>query len=411
MSTRQPGPWQKSGVKRFVTEAAKALLITNIPNPYRVPLFNELRRQLETQGIGLLVVFGASGYERRKFRLDMGQCEFAYRVLESDAIHYADAEKVSFTYKGLLGVIASECPDVIVTNGFSIATMKVWARSWLDRTPFLIWSGATHHPAQRVPAWRAIQRRALVRRAAGHIAYGSSAKEYLVSLGAPPSNVEIGINTVDTEYFRSEANRLRAAGARGSVIHNLLCISYLTARKRVDQLLQVAASLRRRRSDFRLTVLGDGPELDTLKTMAVRLGIADCVEFRGFVQKDQIPAYLAATNCFLFPTDYDIWGLVLVEAMAAGAVCIASVNAGAVRDLVKDGETGFAMDLADHEAVAGRVDWILNNPDAAGEIGKNAGLFIRNNVNLARSASGFVRAITKALNAGGPDPASSRPGK
>jgi glycosyltransferase involved in cell wall biosynthesis len=190
---------------------------------------------------------------------------------------------------------------------------------------------------------------------------------------------------------------LRATAERSGGIRNLLCISYLTARKRVDQLLHVVERLLSRRSDFRLTVLGDGPELDALQALAERLGIERHVEFKGFVQKEQIPSYLAAADCFLFPTDYDIWGLVLVEAMATGVVCIASVNAGAVRDLVDDGVTGFAMDFADSEAVAEKVNWILNNANVAEKIGKNAGLFIQDNVNLVRSASGFVRAITNAL--------------
>ena len=381
-----------------MSKIAKALLITNIPNPYRVPLFNELYRQLDAREIGLCVVFGAAGYPRRQFRLDMNQCEFSYRILESEQIRYAEAEKVSFTYKRLLAVIASERPDVIVTNGFSIATMKVWARSWFRRAPFLIWSGATPRPGKRLSWWRRMQRRMLVRRATGFIAYGSLAKDYLVSLGASPVAIETGINTVDTDYFRTETGKFRLAVERDDNVKNLLCISYLTPRKRVDQLLQAAKVLGKSRSDFRLTVLGDGPEMVPLRALAGKLGIERHVEFKGFVQKDQIPRYLAVTDCFLFPTDYDIWGLVLVEAMAAGAVCIASVNAGAVRDLIEDGVTGFKMDFSDSEAVAARVNWIFDNREAAAEIGNNAGKFIRDRVSLARSASGFAAAIAKALN-------------
>jgi glycosyltransferase involved in cell wall biosynthesis len=350
--------------------------------------------------ISLKVVFGAQGYSRRKFEIDMNQCEFPYLVLESGAIRYADAEKVSFTYKGLLGVIAREQPDVVITNGFSIATMKVWARSWIRSTPFLIWSGAIRHAMDRLSWWRRIQRRMLVRRAAGYVTYGTSAKEYLVALGASPSKIEIGINTVDTEFFRTETNRLRATAARDANVKSLLCISYLTGRKRVDQLIHVVAKLSRLRSDFRLLILGDGPEMGSLRALAEQLGVGHHVEFRGFVQKEQIPPYLAVTDCFLFPTDYDIWGLVLVEAMAAGAVCIASVNAGAVWDLIEDGVTGFAVDFSDSEAVAGKVNWVLDNADAGNRVGQNAQQYIANNASLSRSAQGFTRAVMAALASG-----------
>jgi glycosyltransferase involved in cell wall biosynthesis len=237
----------------------------------------------------------------------------------------------------------------------------------------------------------------LVRRAAGFIAYGSLAREYLVSLGAQPSRVEIGINTVDTEFFRSETNRLRASLTRGTDIKSLLCISYLTARKRIDQLLQVVDRLRRLRTDFRLVVLGDGPEKESLQHAAKRLGIESHIEFKGFVQKEGIPAYLAVTDCFLFPTDYDIWGLVLVEAMAAGVACVASREAGAVHDLIRDGETGFIVDFSDSESVAAKVNWILDNPVTARGLGKTAGRHIEKHVGLEQSAQGFTRAILNTL--------------
>lgn len=380
---------------------AKVLLLTNIPNPYRLPLFNELNRQLRSEGISLKVVFGAPGYSRRKFQIDMNECEFHYHVLESDAIRYGDTEKVSFTYKNLLKIVARERPDLIIANGFSMATMKIWARSWISKTPFLIWSGAIHHPMDPVSPLRKIQRRLLLRRSAGCIAYGSLARDYLASLGMSPQKIEIGINTVDTEFFKTETEKYRGGERRSGTIKNLLCVSYLTTRKRIDQLLLLVQRLSRQPADFKLTILGDGPEKSALQDMAMRLGLERYVEFRGFVQKTDIPPYLASADCYLFPTDYDIWGLVLVEAMAAGSTCIASINAGAVRDLVENGVTGFAMDFSDTEALAERVIWILDHEAEAATIGRNARQFIERNATLAQSAQGFTRAILNTLEAGG----------
>ena len=80
--------------------------------------------------------------------------------------------------------------------------------------------------------------------------------------------------------------------------------------------------------------------------------------------------------------------------MAAGVPCISSVYAGASHDLIKEGETGFMMDFYDTPAITEKVNYLLNHPDKAQEIGENARNFIANYANPAVSASGFVEAIS-----------------
>lgn len=57
----------------------KVLLITSIPTPYRVPLFNEINRQLRELGIAFKVLFGARGYARRKWLAEESAFEFEYQ--------------------------------------------------------------------------------------------------------------------------------------------------------------------------------------------------------------------------------------------------------------------------------------------------------------------------------------------
>jgi glycosyltransferase involved in cell wall biosynthesis len=376
---------------------AKVLLITNIPNPYRVPLFNELSRQLSTRGIGLKILFGAAGYERRYFNLDMRDCAFDYEILPARRLPHVDNERVSFTYGGLFSRIRKYNPDLIITNGFSVASMKLWMRSWLSDTPYLIWSGAIKPQVERLSLLRTLQRRLVASRAMGGIAYGTLAKSYLASFGVEMDSITIGINTVDTEFFREKVAQLRNAIKKNDQKKQLLSICYLTKGKRVDQLLRAIQVLVSWRRDFVLKILGAGPELENLRQMSHELEIADHVEFVGFVEKSDIPAYLAASDCFLFSTEYDIWGLVLVEAMAAGVTCIASHLAGATPDLVQEGVTGFAFDFSDSHGLARRINWVLDNEAASRHIGENAREFISNKVTLGISAGGFTAGIEKAL--------------
>jgi glycosyltransferase involved in cell wall biosynthesis len=327
----------------------------------------------------------------------MSKCEFEYEVLSSRKINLVDPEKSIFSYKGLLTTVRKENPSLTIASGFSFATMKLWMRSWFCSTPYLIWSGHILAKGRHESFFRRLQRKLLIKRAVGFIAYGTKAREYLVSLGIEPEKIVIGINTVDTEYFKNETEKIRVY-QRNNKRKYLLYIGYIVKRKRIDLLFHVIKILSKKRNDFILKLVGDGPEMRQLKILARELDIIDFISFEGFRHKKEIPRYLKQSDCFLFPTGFDIWGLVLVEVMAAGLPCISSINAGSTYDLIEDGINGFAMDFSKATDVAEKIDWILNNPEISDQIGRNASLFIAENVNLEKSARGFIQAINNALN-------------
>lgn len=361
----------------------RILLITNIPNPYRIPLFNELNKQLLAEGYALKVVFGALGYNRRKWKINLEDCKFDYCVLPS--IQFGNKENVTFTYPHLNKLLRDEQPVAIVSNGFSIATIKLWLRNLIKPTPYIIWSGAITNKFIPISRNRRWQRKLLVKGASGFIAYGTKAKEYLISLGADASKVHIAINTVDTIFFAQQSDNTKE--------NKLLYLGHLTKGKRLDLLFKAIQILSKQNSDFMLYLVGDGPERKNLQNLVKQLHIENFVSFEGFKQKQEIPNYLAQSSCFLFPSEYDIWGLVLVEAMASAIPSIASIHAGATSDLIQDGKTGFAMDFSEPHKVAERIQWILEHPESAKSIGLSAKNFIEEHVNLRVSAQGIVKAI------------------
>jgi glycosyltransferase involved in cell wall biosynthesis len=285
---------------------------------------------------------------------------------------------------------------VTIITGYSLGTVKLWVRKHLFGEPYIIWSGAITDAAMPTPRLRMVQRRMLVRAAAAFVAYGSRAKRYLETLGAPPDRVSIGINSVDTKFYRQRAVAGRAERNRAKEF-DLICLGDLSARKRVDLALRAVKLVSEVRRDFRLRLIGDGPERAALEDLANDLGISDIVRFEGFKQKGEVAGILAAAHCLLFPSRFDVWGLVLVEAMAAGIPCIASVRAGATDDLIQDEVTGFAVDFDEPRIAADRVEWMLENRDAAREMGEAAADFIESNVSLERSAEGFLDAVKRAL--------------
>jgi glycosyltransferase involved in cell wall biosynthesis len=366
----------------------KIILITNIPTPYRIPLFNVLKDRMNSHDMELVVVFAASGYKRRLAKTDMQACRFRYHVLGSKPFNPGrNNEKTVFFYSGLRRFLNKEKPYRIIVSGFSPATLKLWLYSFIYGFRYIIWSGSISRKGRNDSAFRILMRRLLTARSSAFVAYGSLAAEYLQELGAADDKIFIGINTVDTKLFASVQRKPAASPRR------LLYTGYLVPRKNVKQLIEVCALVLASGQDVAVDILGDGESREELEALVKQKGLTGRIIFHGFKQQHELHAFLSGAYAFLFQTGFDIWGLSLVEAMAAGLPCFSSVNAGATYDLINDGVTGFSIDFNETEKAADRIIWLLANEREAEQTGNNAKAFIAAKANLETSAEGFIKAI------------------
>lgn len=377
----------------------KVVCITNIPNPYRVPLFNEISRQFSDAGIHLKLIFGAAGYKRRMFKLNLDEINFDYEILDDKGHTFSrDGEKTLFFYRGLLKLLRKDKPDAIIVAGFSSATQKVLYHKIISGTPYIIYSGSIETGQMSKNPLRKIQRKILLKNASAFVAYGNLAKKYLVKIGAAEKSVFIGRNTVDTTFYFERTNEFRKMQQEQSPVIRFTYLGYLVPRKNVQLLLEAIKLVAEMRSNFCLDIIGDGISRNDLEKFVVDNKLEKFVIFHGFRQKEEIPEFFSRSSGLLFQTNFDIWGLVLNEAMAAGLPCLSSPNAGATFDLVKEGETGFVVDFNDRQYAAEKITWLIDNPVEAREMGIRAANYIREKVNLTHAASGFKDAVECVLN-------------
>lgn len=369
------------------------VLITNIPTPYRIPLFNLLNKEIERYGWNLHVIFSSKGYKRRQFELNEQDFKFKYTFLDGGKYSIGkDAEKTFFFYRGLWRQLKTIQPAHIIASGFSPATLMCTLWNLVKGTPFSIWSGTIEKGNRKTPWWRRIFRKLLLSRASSFIAYGSMAAQYLEKLGAPKERIHIAINTVDTTFFSRETDAVRQKNS-GNKLFTFACIGYLVPRKNVHKVIEAARLLSERRRDFKINIIGDGISKSQLERTVNEYNLNDIISFTGYIQKQGLPAQLAITDVLLFQTDFDIWGLVLNEAMAAGVACLVSPNAGASYDLIKEGVTGFINDYSLAEKTARKMEWMIDNPAIVKEIGTKAAIFITETATLNNSVNGFIRSI------------------
>jgi glycosyltransferase involved in cell wall biosynthesis len=147
---------------------------------------------------------------------------------------------------------------------------------------------------------------------------------------------------------------------------SILCVAHLYPRKNVETLL---AAMTRLSHQAVLRVVGIGPDLARLEHRARELGLGGRVEFLGHVAFDRLTGEYRRADVFCLPSRQEGFGIVFLEAMAAGLPIVAA-RAAAVPEVVSDGESGIlvAPDSADELATA--LDRLLSDPEERRRLGE-----------------------------------------
>ncbi len=170
--------------------------------------------------------------------------------------------------------------------------------------------------------------------------------------GAPVQVVPCG---VDLERFRPVAPAPRPHG--GPL---LLYVGRITPVKGLDLLL---AALARLGPDHRLWVVGgEGPaDAGRVAARARQVGVEDRVRYLGPQGHDRLPALYSAADVVVVPSRYESFGLVILEALAAGTA-VAATRVGVAEEAVRPGENGCLADAADSDALARAIGSALALP-------------------------------------------------
>ena len=160
------------------------------------------------------------------------------------------------------------------------------------------------------------------------------AADGLILEGVSAARIRVCPPGIDVERFESYSE----APAAGET-HEILSIGRLVWEKGHQDLLRAVAHLAAAgRRDLRVVIVGQGPEERRLRGVAADLGIADRVQFRGFVPHAEVPALLARASCLVLasiPVPYweEQFGMVLAEALAARLPIVAAAS-GAIPEVV-----------------------------------------------------------------------------
>jgi glycosyltransferase involved in cell wall biosynthesis len=179
--------------------------------------------------------------------------------------------------------------------------------------------------------------------------------------GQPVDSIPYG---VDLDRFRPQPRSPGHAVVIGTAAR-------LSPEKGVRHLVEAFAILRQRFGDcIALRIAGEGPERRSLQDLARRLDIP--VEFAGWVEHQDLPAFLQSLDVFALPSVFEGFGVAAAEASAMALPVVASRVHG-LPDVVRDGTTGYLVPSRDATALADALARVVEDPalrTSMGEAGR-----------------------------------------
>lgn len=127
-------------------------------------------------------------------------------------------------------------------------------------------------------------------------------------------------NIVNDSFFKNEL--------KNPNIYKFVNICFLDKKKRVDLLLNAFSLFLEDNQNVELVIGGDGPERQNLEQLSVDLGISNNVRFLGMLSRDQVVEVVSDSSCFVLSSDYETFGVVIIEALALGKPVIATKCGG-----------------------------------------------------------------------------------
>lgn len=187
-------------------------------------------------------------------------------------------------------------------------------------------------------------------------------------LTLPGDKVRVVPNGVDPGRLAlSPAQRRRLAQFRANLApagaQVVLFVGRMVREKGIDVLVEAAPRVLARHPQARFVLVG-GPEAGWLAQRAAALGVGDQVRLMGFVPEEDLALYYACAQVAVFPSLYEPFGIVALEAMAAGVPVVVS-DAGGLPTVVEHEVTGLTTYAGNAESLAWGICRVLDDPEQA----------------------------------------------
>ncbi len=279
--------------------------------------------------------------------------------------------------RGLLDWLQNWNPDALIVEANPRYLSTSSAVRWMHerKKPVLGW-GLGSPP---VSGWRKRRRLSFIRQFDALIAYSQRGADEYAELGFPREKIFVAHNSVSPPPAFAP-DRKPAAVDRPTV----LFVGRLQGRKRIDSLLKACARLQ---SNPRLIIVGDGPERESLQSLAKE--VYPSAEFIGARHGAALAPYFKEADLFVLP---GTGGLAVQEAMSYGLPVIVAQGDGTQDDLVRK-ENGWQIPPDDFETLLSTMKDALRQIARLRKMGEASYRIVKEEINIEKMVETFVTAL------------------
>jgi colanic acid/amylovoran biosynthesis glycosyltransferase len=216
------------------------------------------------------------------------------------------------------------------------------------------------------------------------LARSHSLLERLEDLGCPKEKLRLNRTGIPLELYPLTPREFPSDGK-----WRLVQACRLIAKKGIPTTFKAFAGFRQKYPQATLTLAGEGPLLEELRTLAAQMGLAEAVNFAGFLDQRQLYELYAASHIFLHPSeitpDSNQEGVPnsMLEAMATGLPVVATLHGG-IPEAVEHAKTGFLLPERDAEGIQAALEQLAASPALWALMGAAASASIRENFEHTR---------------------------
>ncbi|HET8660583.1 MAG TPA: glycosyltransferase family 4 protein [Micromonosporaceae bacterium] len=291
----------------------------------------------------------------------------ASRVEERDGVRFVRRGGRLTVYPHGLAAVVRERPDIVIDVQNHVPFFSVLAHRRVVVVVHHVgrdqWAVTFGRAVSRIGWWVESWLTPRLYRRARYVAVSGATRDDLVALGVDAERIDIVHNVADPPPA--------GLGPVARAARPTICVlARLMPHKQVDHAIEVLARLVPDHPDLRLRIVGEGPVRAALAAQAADLGLADRIDFLGWLEEPAKHRVLAGSWLLLCPSLKEGWGRVVMEAAVHGVPTVAYRHAGGLAESVRDGVTGLLAD--DLEELAKHCAWLLDHEAERTALGRAA---------------------------------------
>ena len=327
-----------------INDKIKIIILTTVLAPYRVDLFNSIS---ENNQIDLKVYFEQTNDSVRNKKWYSNDIHFEAHFLQKSN---KSLKKIKFDF---LKILKKEKCDLVIFYEPSTITASISINYCINhKIKYLLNCDGAILKNKELIIKKSIKTRN-IKHANGLISNGSSAKNYYLNYGASEKQIfNHHFSSLHTEEVLNEVladnkktkmkNKLKLKNK-----HVIISVGSFIHRKGYDLLLESIKkfnSLHNDYNDYYFLIIGSGEERDQY-IQYIKDNLLSNVCVKNFMSKRELLDYYDVADTFVLLTRYEIWGLVIHEAMARGLPVMSTNMCNAAIELIKDNNYGSIINI------------------------------------------------------------------